>query len=89
MTDAEFREWLRAEVERGAMTQTQQEDMLEQKLYFDEHRAEIEQCHQHQVVGYVNGTREVGGTVAELLNKAQKKFAGRMVYFESIGYPLF
>ena len=88
MTDAEFRNWLQAEVERGCMTKNQQQDLLEQKQYFDQHRTEIEQQYKDQVVGYVNGTREVCATVHELLSKAQTSCPGRMVYFESIGYEL-
>jgi hypothetical protein len=89
MTDAEFRDWLQEEVRDGHMTPQQRDDLLEQKGYFDQHRAEIEQLYPHRVVGYVNGTRDVGGTVQEILNRARERYPGRMLYFEPIGTELF
>jgi hypothetical protein len=89
MTDAEFRDMLESFVGEGQMTPQQRDDLLEQKGYFDQHRAEIEQQHPDRVVGYVNGTRDVGGTVHELLSRAKERYPGRMVYFEPIGFALF
>jgi hypothetical protein len=85
----EFRDMVEKEVLIGRMTAQQRDDLLEQKDHFDEHRAEIEQQYRYRVVGYVNGTREVGGTVHEVLNKAKERFPGRMVYLEPIGFELF
>jgi hypothetical protein len=89
MADAEFRDMLEQDVREGRMTPQQRDDLLEQKSYFDQHRAEIEQQHPHRVVGYVNGTREVGSTVHEVLNKARERFPGRMVYLEPVGTEFF
>lgn len=82
MTDAEFQNWLQAEVQGGRMTQQQRDDLLEQKRHFDRHRIEIEQTHSNQVVGYVSGTRQVSASVHELLDQVQQGYPGRMVYFE-------
>jgi hypothetical protein len=87
--DAEFRDMLERLVHEGQMTSQQRDDLLEQKGYFDQHRTEIEQQYRYRVVGYVSGTREVGGTVHEVLNRAKERFPGRMVYLEPIGKELF
>jgi hypothetical protein len=89
MSDAEYRDSLEPYVLRGMMTPQQRDDLVEQKGYFDQHRAEIEQQHRYRVVGYVNGTRVVGSNVHEVLNKANERFPGRMVYLEPIGKVLF
>jgi len=88
MTDREFSEWLKAEVLGGRMTQQQHDDLLQQKQYFDLARLEIERMYPHQVVGYVNGNREVGSTVQQLLGNAERNYPGRMVYFEPVGFDL-
>lgn len=89
MTDSEFRDWLQAEVRSGRMTLPQRDDLLEQKRHFDADRAEIEQRFRHQVVGFVDGTRQVGATVQDLLAQAQRSYPSRMVYFEPIGFDLY
>jgi hypothetical protein len=89
MTDVEFRDWLQAEVLAGRMTPRQRDDLLEQKEHFDRAWAEIEQLHPHQVVGYVSGERQVGGTLHELLAQARQSYPGRMVYFEPVGFELY
>jgi hypothetical protein len=86
---AEYRDMLEKFVRAGQMTSQQRDDLLEQKGHFDQHRTEIEQQYPCRVVGYVNGTREVGGTIHEILNRAKERFPGRMVYFEPIGFALF
>jgi hypothetical protein len=85
MTDAEFRDWLEAEVAGGRMTRGQRDDLLDQKRHFDMHRGEIERLFQLQVVGYVGGSREVDATVQELLARLKRSHPGRMVYFEPVG----
>jgi hypothetical protein len=89
MADAEFRDMLEKFVREGQMTPQQRDDLLEQKGYFDQHRDEIEQQHRHRVVGYVNGVREVGSTVQEVLSKAKARYPERMVYLEPVGTELF
>ncbi len=89
MTDTEFRDWLQTLVLEGQVTPEQRNDLLEQKGYFDRHRTEIEQQYHQRVVGYVNGTRDIGSTVHEILNRAKERYPGRMVYFEPIGTELF
>jgi hypothetical protein len=71
------------------MTPEQRDDLLEQKGYFDQHRTEIEQQYHYRVVDYVNGTRDVGSSVHEVLNRASERYPGRMVYFEPIGFAFF
>jgi hypothetical protein len=88
MTDSEFRDWLQAEVQGGRMTAEQRDDLLQQKQHFDAARGEIEQQFRHQVVGYVNGRREVDPPAQQLLAQAQRNFPGRMVYFEPVGFDL-
>jgi hypothetical protein len=89
VSEAEYRARLEKNVREGRMTAAQRDDVLEQKRLFDEHRAEIEKQYHFRVVGYVNGVCEVGSTVHEVLNKAQERFPGRMVYFEPVGKELF
>jgi hypothetical protein len=89
MTDAEFRTWLESEVKEGRMTVTQQADILEQKDHFDRNRADNERRYRHQIVGYVNGEREVSATVQELISRTRERHPGRMVYFEPIAFDLF
>jgi hypothetical protein len=71
------------------MTPEQRDDLLEQKNHFELHRGEIERLYQQRVVGYVNGRREVGGTVQEVLASAQKVYPGHMVYFGPVGFELY
>jgi hypothetical protein len=85
MTDSEFQTWLDDEVRHGRMTHAQRDDLLDQKRLFDAHRAEIEQQHQHRVVGYVSGQREVTDTAQGLFALAHRSHPGRMVYFEPVG----
>jgi hypothetical protein len=89
MTDAEFREWLKTLMREGRVTTEQRDDLLAQKDYFDQHRCEIEKQYPNRVVGYVNGTQEVAGTVHEILSRANTRYPGRMVYFEPIGFEPF
>jgi hypothetical protein len=89
MTDQQFRDWLQSEVLASRMTQQQQDDLLEQKQFFDAHRTEIEQRFQQQVVGYVSGKREVSPTAQALLSLVERNYPGRMVYFEPVGFDLF
>jgi hypothetical protein len=89
MADSEFLDMLERLIREGQMTPQQRDDMLEQKSYFDQHRAEIEQQHRYRVVGYVNGTQVVGGTMHDVLNQAKERFPGRMVYLEPIGFEFF
>ena len=89
MAETEFKDMLEKFVGEGQMTPQQRDDLLEQKVYFDQHRVEIAQQYPYRVVGYVNGIREIGSTVHEVLGKAKQRFPGRMVYFEPIGFELF
>ena len=89
MADTEFRDMLESNIRRGWMTPQQRDDLLEQKVYFDQHRAEIEQQHPCRVVGYVNGTRFVGSTVNEIVTQAKERYPDRMIYLEPIGKELF
>ena len=89
MTDADFQDWLQAEVRSGRMTTSQRDDLMEQKRFVDLYRTEIEQQFPHPVVGYVGGMREVSATLQELLAQAQRRYRHRMVYFEPAGLDLY
>ncbi len=88
MTDSEFRDSLQTEVDRNHMTPQQRDDLLKQKQFFDGDRLQIEKLYPHQVVGYVNGSREVGPSVQQLLANANRRYPGRMVYFEPVGFSI-
>ncbi len=89
MTDVEFRDWLEREVLGGRMTPRQRDDLLEQKMHFESDRDQIKRLYPQQVVGYVNGTREVGNTAQQLIASANRRYPGRMVYFEPVGFDLY
>jgi len=89
MTDAEFAQWLDAEVVAGRMDPLQREELLGQKGQFDQERRRIERQHQGRVVGYAGGQEFVADGVHELLRQVRSVTPDRLVYFEPVGFALF
>jgi len=89
MTHNEFVSWLDSEVSGNRMTPAQNDDLLEQKSYFDGKRPSLQSEHRNQIVAYIAGQLRWAGEIHALLDAAKKEFPGRMIYFEPIGFDLF
>jgi hypothetical protein len=72
----------------GALTQAQMDELLSQKALFDANRESIRSNKDHdlKVVGYCNGEMFVGDTIHLLLAQTKAAHAGKLTYFENIGY---
>lgn len=89
MSIQHYRANLQEHVDAGALTQAQMDDLLAQRELFDANRETIKTDHEKKVVGYCNGEMFVAGTVHLLLEQTKKAHAGKLTYFETIGYELF
>lgn len=88
MTSEEFVIWLRVEVGNQRMTESEMNDLLEQKRLFDDERSIIESKYYRRVVGYIAGHRRVANGIHQLIDGAKAQFPDKMIYFEPIGFTL-
>jgi len=93
MTDEEFSNWLSREVASKDMTQSQMDDLLQQKALFVRELGKpdspLRDPYRLKIVGYVAEHRRIDTSIHKLLDDAKQKFPGRMIYFEPIGFDLF
>jgi hypothetical protein len=88
MNRVDYENWLKQEVAAGGMTQEQMDDLLSQKVLFDDNRQTIEKDHKGWYVGYVSGQMIVDRTFSGLSKQAKKVHEGSMLYFEPVGFSM-
>lgn len=88
MTHNEFIQWLAGEVQSERMTQNEMDELISQKELFEENRSMIETHFSRRVVGYVDGNLMNDERIHGLIDRANEKSPGKMIYFEPIGFTL-
>ena len=89
MNYEEFAEWLRQELREHRLAESQVDDLLSQRLLFDNNRGSIETEFRLKVVGFVADEFYVKSSVSALLDYAAHMHPNRMLYFEPIGFRIF
>ncbi|MGB9693917.1 MAG: hypothetical protein ACPLYF_03650 [Fervidobacterium sp.] len=72
-------------LEKGLIDEISINEILEQKIIFEERRAELEEKHRGKVVVVCNGEVFVGETIDDAVAKAKEKHGNRPYYSEALG----
>lgn len=72
-------------LEKGLIDESSINEILEQKIIFEERRVELEEKYHSKVVVVCNGEVFVGETIDDAVAKAKAKHGNRLYYSEALG----